>query len=305
MRSFRTARACALAAALITPAAAAAADFYLSGELGYHSAPGLDTVSRSNDRASACDEYINPRYAEIPACTGPRGLGTAVRNRFGSAGGPLFGFAAGWRPRPHVRLELEYFHRDSGYDETSPVGAFGSGTSAEKLAREIVSATERVGGVRAHNVFANLYYDFPSAGAFTPYLGAGAGFGFTDLRYRSLWRRNDDPERIRTGADLPNAAEIRRNLAGTYSDAHGTLSDTLFGFQLLAGADYALDAVTALGLKARWVRYDSFADAGFRWDPLRSHEPNLRRDGSEPVSGFLRTDDLELFAVSVLLRRDF
>ena len=228
-----------------------------------------------------------------------------MRNRFGSATGPLFGFAAGWRPRPHVRLELEYFHRDSGYDETSPVGTFGSGTSAEKLAREIVSATERVGGVRAHNVFANLYYDFPSAGAFTPYLGAGAGFGFTDLRYRSLWRRNDDPERIRTGADLPNAAEVRRNLAGTYSDAHDTLSDTLFGFQLLAGADYALDAATALGLKARWVRYDSFADAGFRWDPLRSHEPNLRRDGSEPVIGFLRTDDLELFAVSVLLRRDF
>lgn len=302
MRQFRPAAALLLAAAA---APAAASGFYLSAEAGWHSAAGIDTVSRSNDRASACDEYINPRYADTPACTGPRGLGTAVRNRFGAAGGHLLGLAAGWRLRPHLRLELEYFYRDSGYDETSPVGAFGSGTSAEKLAREIVSATERVGGARSHNVFANLYYDFPAAGAFTPYLGAGAGFGFTDLRYRSLWRRNDDPERIRTGADLPNAAEVRRNLAGTYSDAHATLSDTLFGVQLLAGLDYALDADTALGLKARWVRYDSFADEGFRWDPLRSHVPNLRRDGSEPVHGFLRSGDLELFGVSAVLRRNF
>ena len=304
MHRFRPAPALLLAAACV-PAAAGEPAFYLSAEAGWHAAAGIDTVSRSNDRASACDEYINPRYAETPACTRPRGLGTAVRNRFGSAGGHLLGLAAGWRLRPNVRLELEYFHRDSGYDETSPVGAFGSGTSAEKLAREIVSATERVGGVRSHNVFANLYYDFPPAGAFTPYLGAGAGFGFTDLRYRSLWRRNADPELIRTGAGLPNAAEVRENLAGTYSDARDTLSDTLFGFQLLAGADYALDADTALGLKARWVRYEAFADEGFRWDPLRTHAPNLRRDGSEPVIGFLRTDHLELFGISAVLRRNF
>ena len=304
MRQFRPAAALLLACAG-APAAAADAGFYLSAEAGWHRAAGLGTVSRSNDRASACDEYINPRYAETPACTGPRGLGTAVRNRFGAASGHLLGFAAGWRPRPRVRLELEYFHRDSGHDETSPVGAFGSGTSAEKLEREIVSATERIGGARSHNVFANLYYDFPAAGALTPYLGAGVGVGFTDLRYRSLWRRNDDPERIRTGAELPNAAEVRRNLAGTYSDAHETLSDALFGFQLLAGLDYALGADLALGLKARWVRYEAFADEGFRWDPLRSHAPNLRRDGSEPVSGFLRADDLELFGVSAALRRNF
>ena len=103
---------------------------------------------------------------------------------------------------------------------------------------------------------------------------------------------NDDGSyKISTGADLPNYDEIRRNLAKTVSVGQATLSDVLLGFQILFGVDYAITETTSLGLKGRWVRFSSFSD-DFIWDPLRSHPPNLRRDGSEPVSGRLKTDDI-------------
>ena len=41
------------------------------------------------------------------------------------------------------------------------------------------------------------------------------------------------------------------------------------------------------------------------WNPLRSHVPNLRRDGSEPVSGRLRTDASTLWGVSLSLMYHF
>ena len=60
----------------------------------------------------------------------------------------------------------------------------------------------------------------------------------------------------------------------------------------------------SLGVKGRWVDFDSFSD-GVVWDPLRSHGPNLRRDGSEPVSGRIKTNDIEMFGVSVNLKYRF
>lgn len=98
---------------------------------------------------------------------------------------------------------------------------------------------------------------------------------------------------------LPNVTEIRNNLAGRVTVAQATLSDTLFGFPVLFGVDYALTEATSLGIKGRWVNFDSFRDGSVVPNPLRNHVPNLRRDGSEPVSGGIKTDDVEFFGVSV------
>ena len=67
-----------------------------------------------------------------------------------------------------------------------------------------------------------------------------------------MWARNPDPTAIATGAGLPNAAEIRRNLAGTTSVAQTELRDRLFGYQVLFGVDYALTESVSLGVKGRW-----------------------------------------------------
>ena len=99
---------------------------------------------------------------------------------------------------------------------------------------------------------------------------------------------------------------IRREqkLAKTVSVGQATLSDVLLGFQVLFGVDYAVTEATSLGLKGRWVRFGSFSD-DFIWYPLRSHPPYLRLDGSEPVSGRLKTDDVEFFGISVNLKYRF
>lgn len=292
--------------------AQAASGFYVSGDLGVNIASGIDTTGFSNDRASACDEFINPNYATVPNCTDPnRGGGAGWDNTFNGATGILAGGAIGYSFSGSsrtgwlsgFRVEAEYFYRQSNYDETSDVPA-AFGATGDKLAGEIVRAIDRIGSVTSHNLFGNLLYDFRSTSRFTPYIGVGGGLGLTDMEYGSVWARNPDPANIATGEGLPNQDDVRRNLAGTVSVAQKTLSDTLYGLQLLFGVDYALTEATSLGLKGRWVKFNSFSDR-FVWDPLRSHEPNVRLDGSEPVHGWLNTSDLEFFGVSLNMKYRF
>ena len=75
---------------------------------------------------------------------------------------------------------------------------------------------------------------------------------------------------INTGRDLPNADDVRRNPAGTTSTLHGTNRDTLFGYQLLLGVDFALSYAVSVGLKGRWANFATFRDDG-ALDMLRSH----------------------------------
>ena len=301
--------------------AQAGSGFYVSGDVGVNFASGLDTTGTSNDRVSWCDEYINPRYQEYERCTGPdRSVGGRWENEFDGATGILAGTAIGYSfagqnpnsPLGGLRVELEYFYRQSNYDQTSDV-PLGVGTQGQKLRDEIVQATDRIGSITSHNLFGNLFYDFDNTSRFTPYVGIGGGVGFTDMEYGSVWARNEDtmnPDgsyKISTGADLPNYDEIRRNLAKTTSVGQATLSDVLLGFQVLVGMDYSVTEAVSLGLKGRWVRFGSFSD-DFIWNPLRSHEPYLRRPGAsdrEPVSGRLKTSDLEFFGVSLNLKYHF
>lgn len=309
----------ALATWVVAPSwAQAGSGFYLSGEVGANVAAGLDTTGTSNDRASWCDEYINPRYQEYERCKGPdRSVGGRWENEFDGATGILAGAAAGYSFAGQnqngfldgLRVELEYFYRQSNYNQTADV-PFGVGTQGQKLRNEIMQATDRIGSITSHNLFGNLFYDFANTSRFTPYIGIGGGVGFTDMEYGSVWARNEDamnPDgsyKISTGEDLPNYDEIRRNLAKTVSVGQATLSDVLLGFQVLSGVDYAITESTSLGLKGRWVRFGSFSD-DFIWNPLRSHVPNLRKDGSEPVSGRLKTNGVEFFGVSVNLKYYF
>lgn len=311
-----------LVACLLAPIRSQAdSGFYLSSELGANFAPSLDTKGSSNDRASVCDEFINPLFATVTQtpgyedynCTGPnRGATGDWVNDFDSAEGILAGAAVGYSLREQypgsllgrVRLEVEYFYRNSAYDQTADIPGGGGETGAE-LVQEVLSATERIDSVTSHNLFGNLYLDFFNTSRFTPYVGFGVGVGFTDLDYGGLFTRNPDVSQITTGEGLPNAAEIRQNLAGTVSRAQADLSDTLFGYQVLFGVDYALMESVSLGLKGRWVNYESFSDGGIVWDPLRSHAPNLRRDGSEPMASRTKTDDIEMFGVSLALKYHF
>ena len=276
--------------------------FYLGLELGSNFASGLDFDGSDNDRASICDEYINPQYASVPGCTGPR-TGDSWQNSFGSANGILAGAALGYRFDDRFRVELEYFFRDSKFDETSDIRS-ASGDTFSKVAGEIRLAEGRLGSFSSHNLFGNVLYDFRARGKWTPYVGAGLGVGLAEADWSSVWARSPDPAQITTGTGLPNAQEIQQNLAGVTSFTGTELDDTLFGYQILAGLDYALSDSMSVGIKARWVDFGSFKD-GRDWETIRSHPGNLRRDGSETVTYRQETDDVQMFGVSVGLRYRF
>ena len=297
-----------------------AGGFYVSGELGMNFGGSVDMTGKSNDRASVCDGYINSMYETVTQtpgyesynCTGPnRGAPGGWSNSISSDEGVLFGTAIGYHIRDsRFRVELEYFYRDTGYDETSDVYS-ASGVQGNKLEQELVRTIDRLGSLTSHNLFANLYMDFSSDSKFTPYVGVGIGFGFTEAEYGSLWARNSNASAITTGEGLPNAAEIQENLASSSSHADQELDDTLFGYQILVGVDYALTESLLLGVKGRWVDFDSFDDDGVVWDPLRGHPPYLRTPDQaaggdrEHVSGRIKLDDIEMFAVSVNLKYKF
>ena len=86
------------------PSPAQGQGWYLGSELGAHVIPTLDITGLSNDRASVCDEFINPQYATVTQtagyetynCTGPDRSNNWV-NQFAKATGLHTGWALGYR----------------------------------------------------------------------------------------------------------------------------------------------------------------------------------------------------------------
>ncbi len=289
-------------AAAWAPPARAEVDFYWSAELGGNVAPDVLLRSGDTDRAARCDEFVNPRYAAIDACVDPdRGTGAVDdwQSRFDRAGGLFGGLAAGMRRGP-ARVELEFFHHAAGYDQSSSILHPDGEAFTAIFGSELPQAEERIGGFSTRSLFANAFWHFPNASRFTPFVGVGAGVADARLEYRSLWRRNADPNTVRTARGLPNEAEVRRNLAGTVSRAGGALRDTLRGHQLLLGVEHQWKPKLALGLQFRWTRFGAL-EAGGEYDALRGHASNLRRDGSEPVVYRVRNGDVSFVAVSLRL----
>ena len=109
----------ALAVAMGAAPALADSGFYVGSELGVNVTSTLDMVGSSNDRASVCDEFINPMFATVTKtpgyedynCTEPnRGQGDDWRNSFDGAKGILTGAAIGYS-RGRLRFELDYFYQ--------------------------------------------------------------------------------------------------------------------------------------------------------------------------------------------------
>ena len=174
---------CAVVASIPAPCLAQSeSGFYLASEFGVNVASELtfQGFSEGGGGLSVCDEYINPRYAELPECLGPQAGGTVWSSVFDRAAGVLSAAAVGYRRGGRFRVELEYFYRDSAYDQTSPILGE-SGATRERLSAEVERAREHVYSLTSHSLFGNVYFDFANGSRFTPYVGFGAGTGFTAL----------------------------------------------------------------------------------------------------------------------------
>ena len=306
MSAWRCVRLAAGAFAVALPCVAAAdAGWYVAPLLGGNLETGLSLRGGDNDRASRCDEFVNPQFAALPGCTDQnRGAGAvdAWRSDFDSGGGALFGAALGRHVGRRMRVELEYVYGDTVYDQASPILDPSGVAFTESFGAELPVAEERIGALTMQSVFLNAHFDHPIGDRAALHAGLGAGFSRARLDYSVIWARSLDPAMIQTAAGLPNEAQVRANLAGTVSSAAMALRDDGFGYQCMAGVSRKWSPALTLDLQLRWTRVDGFEDGGHAYSRLRGHESNLRRDGSEPVTYRVAASGLGFWGLSLGLR---
>ena len=271
---------------------------YLGMDLGLAIAPSLHIAGSSNDWATKCDIFLNPNRTEVANACDVQPPPSAWRDDIDGGVGILSGFTLGYR-LGNFRGEGEYFYRTTTHDDRSGTRIGDDATLLGKLDQEIDVAEGGVDDVTSHNAFANLYYDIPTTSKFTPYIGIGVGIARVTLDYFSRWKRNHNAAAIATFAD----PILRERLAGTTSIGSSKLTDTMLGYQALAGIDYQVSAQVSLGVKIRWTDFDAFS-AKDEWDQLRSHDSTIR-PGGDRIWYSAKTDDMQFFGASLNLKYHF
>ncbi|MDE0109092.1 MAG: outer membrane beta-barrel protein [Bryobacterales bacterium] len=285
------------AAAILTVCASEAAaqtGMYVQMDMGATMAPQLAVDGSDNDWSTKCDLIINPLGLETGSECDTAPPRTSWSNEFDGAAGVSAGVALGY-DWGAVRLEGEYFHRITAYNAQSDLGIFDDVT-LDKREQEIELAVGIVDDLRSHDVFANMYYDFGSSSFWTPYVGAGIGLERATLDYGTIWKRNDDPQRIATFSD----PALRAKVAGTTTIGDARLTDVTLGYQLLAGVDYRLRETVTLGMKFRWTDFGEFVSEPTPWNQLRSHESSVGR--GETILYQIATEDSSFWGVSLSLK---
>ena len=279
------------------PAAAEAAEngLYWSVELGV-ALPGELASTRTNIGVPTnCDQWLGAAMladgstVPLPAAEcQPRPL-PASANEFDLSRGHLAGVAIG-REFGGLRLEAEYFHQRRG-GETLPLLVPG-----DPKQQEFVERSEEIDAFGGHHWFANVFYDIGKAGGgasrYTPFVGAGIGVMHLSGSYRGLSVRVSDRAALLALGRNPNAA-------GTTSRAAANVSDTLFGYQLVAGVDTVLRAGRIVTAKVRWGQaFADFDDGGNAWRPLRDHDSTVGPGGA-PISYGIVAERPGFWAISV------
>ena len=118
--------------------------------------------------------------------------------------------------------------------------------------------------------------------------------------YSAVSIRTDDAQKLR---------DLGRNshAAGLSSLAESKLSDSLPGYQLIAGLDYAWSEQLTLGLKFRYGdSFGKFKDDDTPWNLLRDHEatvgPTPETGANLPVLYDIEGDGLGFWGVSLNLK---
>ncbi len=287
-----------LAVLAVSMTATAQTGLYIEMDMGMGASPPLTVHGSDDDWGTKCDLIINPLGVETTSECDQAPPRTSWQNEFSGGTGIRSGVALGY-DFGRLRLEAEYSHRVTRYADRSDIEIFDDVT-IDKQEQEIELAVGSVDDWRSQSIFTNMYYEFGSASAtWTPYIGAGFGVGRAALDYTSVWKRNDDPERIATFVD----PTLRGKLAGTTTIGDARLADVVLGYQLLGGLDYRLRDPVTLGIKVRWVRLGEFISDPVAWAQLRSHESSVGRGGV--VRYQVTTKDTGCWNLSVNLKYRF
>ena len=287
--------------------------WYLGLELGLAVAPGLAVHGRDNDQGARCDQADTPTLRSTCVTTRAEAdqySGDQWASDLKGGTGVLAGVALGYRLWS-FRVEGEYVYRSTTHDDLDPETRLGDGSTATDSA-ELAALAFGVDDVRSHNFFANLYYDYRSDSTWTPYVGVGVGVSRVALDYFGRFQRSHDPADIATFTNRDGSPctetdclALNRRLAGATTIGRGTLSDTLVGYQVLAGVDYQVSEPVSLGLKVRWADFGAFQSEPREWDQLRSHASVLDPAGTLRVRYTARTEDMQFWGVSLTMKYHF
>lgn len=291
--------------------------FYMGMDVGVAVAPEMDVQTGGFDDWTTnaapdgfpgvlCDQTIfgdvqTPQGAcgDDPAKWGP------ANESFDGGSGILAGLAVGYR-LGSFRVEGEYFYRGARYNSTDEPGfpnADGTVWYPSSSSEYNDGAEDAVDNLMSHNVFANLYYDYRTDSKFTPYAGFGIGFARVSVQYRTRWYRNPNGDEITTIKAPHGDPALNQRLAGLLTNDEATMTDTLFGYQALAGVDYQVSEPLTIGLKFRYAMFGEFEDES-EYTRLRSHA-SVAGNSRKPVTYYINTDDIQFWGVSLNMKYQF
>ena len=295
--------------------------FYMGMDLGVAVAPEMDVQTGGFDDWSTsgadtkCDVTINPERVQGGHCDDDPLPWGPMDESFDGGSGILAGLALGYR-LGSFRVEGEYFFRNTNYDSTaSPTDyAFTPPWNPNDYPEygldddSAPNVEDAVDDLLSHNVFANLYYDYRSDSKFTPYVGVGIGLARVSVAYRTRWQRSTNPDNIgvfeTTGPEGAAGIALNKKLAGTLTHDRARMSDTLFGYQALAGVDYQVSEPLTIGLKFRYAMFGEFEDES-DYTKLRGHAPLVGNPATQPATYYVRTDDIQFWGVSLNMKYQF
>ncbi len=292
------------------PAAAEAQDdrggFYAGLQIGTAISSTVASSLGGINHPTRCDVLLYPASVSPPANDAAcldNTHAVITSNEFDPGAGLASGLMVGYMTGG-LRFEVEYLHRYMGHD-TVPLGGTTSAALQSKTSEWSTDQppTQELGDYSAHQVFANVYYDFLNDSAWTPYAGGGVGWAVTDLRYYAQFIRKPEAEylQVEFDPDWPEAA--KRAAAGTASIIDARVGKAVFGVQALAGIDYALSERTSVGVAYRWARFEDLDDDA-TWNTIRSHAP-VQADGVTPFDADLAFAGIGYQAVTLNLKYRF
>ena len=313
---------------LLTHATAAGQQgWYAGADIGIARPETLKTRSNDTDVISNCDQWLTREADKQPfeitngseTVTVPFSPSSAAcqerdvnwTNRFNLGNGLLTGLNAGYAWQG-FRVEVEYLHREHSGEKK---GGVQDPSALDYKSVEFIEASEIISDVRADHFFANLYYDF--RGAFpeaVPYVGVGVGVASASMEISGKYLRNPGREYFMNLAAAQGGPK-NPNLAGTDTLYDDELSDTLFGYQLVAGVDYPLSDQLFVGVKVRYADVGDDLSERNAYYRLRGHASTVCPPQDAPagcptgaendILYQFQTDALGFFGISLNLKYFF
>ena len=135
----------------------------------------------------------------------------------------------------------------------------------------------------------------------------GIGLANVSVAYRTLWQRSTNLDNITvfdtTGPEGAAGRALNEELAGALTYDRAKMSDTLLGYQVLAGVDYQVSDPVTIGLKFRWADFGEFEDES-EYTRLRGHA-SVAGNPPRPVTYYIMTDDIQFWGVSLNMKYQF